>query len=349
VREVIEFRIPEDAARRVLEPNDGSILGDSVRKIELSPTDARLNLIREAETEYRRRGEAFFTSWNVTRDYSKRELENAEILRLSISRVFEPAGEECGTRYDDSEACPHCGAGARQIGDLRLDLRRLPKGVDIARSIADEWVVNQRFAELVVESRLSGVEFGRVLDRSGPRESVDLGSVPSGRRLMKEAEARGIASGTREYRVWLNRPENQVAFEAARAEAKGVSSTARRLSGSLPVWHQLEVTAPPVPVAAPTQFGVDVFDHDAQGAHRCPFGHVAGLNLLSEIYVRQEDWPATDFAVTRELVGDRRGLLRPAPLLLVSQRARANLVDRGLKGYRLEVAHFVEEASSGRT
>jgi hypothetical protein len=59
MRETIEFRIPEDAARRVLKPQDGTILGDSVRKIELSPADARLNLIRDAEAEYRERGGPF--------------------------------------------------------------------------------------------------------------------------------------------------------------------------------------------------------------------------------------------------------------------------------------------------
>jgi hypothetical protein len=268
----------------------------------------------------------------VTRHYSTDELENAEILRLSISRVFEPAGEECGTRYADSEACAICGAGARQIGDLRLDLRRLPKGVNIARSIADEWVVDQRFAELITESRLSGVELGRVLDRSAPQESVELGSVPAGRRLIEEAEARGIVPGSSEYRVWLNRPENHAMFEAARAEAEVAGGTPKRPSESLPVWCQLRAIAPSVPVAPLTQFGVDVFDDDPQGAHRCPLGHVAGLNLLSEIYVRREDWPETDFAITRELVGDRRGLLRPTPLLLISQRARAILVDHGIKG-----------------
>jgi hypothetical protein len=256
--------------------------------------------------------------------------------------MFEPAGEEVGTRYADSEACPICGGDARQIGDLRLDLRRLPKNVDIARSIAEEWVVDQRFAELILDSGLSGVELGRVLHRSAPDESLDLGSVPTGRRLLEEAADLGIVPGSSEYWVWLNRPENHGALEAARAEAETEADT-RRPSESLPVWYQLRVTAPPVPVAPPTQFGADVFDDDPKGSHRCPLGHVAGLNLLSEIYIRREDWSETDFAVTRELVGDRRGLLRPAPLLLISQRARALLVDHRIKGYRVEVAYLTDE------
>jgi hypothetical protein len=341
MREVIEFRIPEEAARRVLSPQDGTLLGGSVRRVELSSTDDRVALIRDAEAEYRARGEFFFTAWNVTRHYSRQELDSADVLRLTISRAFEPAGAECGTRYSDSEACPICGAGDRQIGDLRLDLRRVPKGVDLARSIADEWIGSQRFAEALLDGDLTGLELGRVLHRTAPTESVDLSSVPAGRELLEEAEAHGIVPDSWEYWVWLNRAENHEALEAARAEAEPTMRAAGRLSSGLAAWHQLQITAPPVPVVAPTRFGADNFDEDPLGEHRCPLGHVAGLNLLSELHLPTEDLPQTDFAITQQLVGDRRGLLRPAPLLLVSQRARNVLVAHRIKGYGLEVVHLV--------
>ncbi len=342
MREAVEFRIPEESARRVLRSEDGTTLGGTVRKIKLSPSDPRLSLIRDAEADCRSRGGAFFTSWNVTRKYSDPELDNAEVFRLSIRRVFEPAGEECGTRYSDEEACPVCGAGGRQVGDLRLDVRRLPRGVDLARSIADEWIVSQRFAELAIDRGLTGVEFGRVLHRSAPLESFELRTVPAGRELMKAAEGQGIAPDSGEYWVWLNRAENHAAFERARNQASSLERAAHRPSKVHTFWHQLRIVSPPVPVAHPTRFGTDIFDEDPEGAHRCPLGHVAGLNLLSELYVPRRDLPNTDFAVTRELVGDRRGLLRPSPLLLVSQRVRVLLVEHGIKGYDLEVAHLVE-------
>ena len=56
MREAVEFRIPEESARRVLRPEDGTTLGGTVRKIELSSTDPRFSLIRDAESEYRQRG-----------------------------------------------------------------------------------------------------------------------------------------------------------------------------------------------------------------------------------------------------------------------------------------------------
>ena len=341
MREVIEFRIPEEFARNVFGSDEGTVLGDSVRKIELTATDDRLAMIRDVEAEYNARGEAFFASWNVTRYYSEHELDSAEVLRLCFTRAFEPAGEECGTEYAESEACQSCGAGATQQGDLRLDLRRLPNGADIARSIADEWVVSQRLGELLLETQLTGFELRPVLHRNAPAEMLDLRAVPSGQLLIEAAEASGIAIGGGEYWVWLNRAENRTALEAARAEAESLAGQSSKPTNRVPVWHQLRITAPSVPVASLTRFGIDVFDDDPEGFHRCPLGHVAGLNILSEVHIQRDLWPGTDFAVTRELVGDRRGLLRPAPLLLVSQRARQVLTEHRIKGLRLEVAHPV--------
>lgn len=343
MRETIEFRIPEEAARRVLAPDDGTVIGKTVRKIELSPTDSRFSLIRDAEVEYRRRGEAFFTSWNLARHYGIQELDSAELLRLSIARVFEPAGEECGTRYSDSDACRICGAGRRQIGDLRLDLRTLPRRADFARSIADEWVVSQRLAELILDRNLTGVDLGRVLHRRAPAEAIDLSSVPAGRDLIEAAEAHGISPHSDEYWVWLNRAENHAAFEVARTEAELLEKATRLPPRDLPVWYQLRISSAPVRVAPHTRFGTDIFDDDPQGTYRCPLGHVAGLNLLSEVYVRREHQPEADFAMTYEHVGDRRGVLRPAPLLLVSQRVRAVLVEHEIKGYDLEVVHLTDD------
>ena len=343
MRETIEFRIPEEAARSVLAPDDGTVLGTTVRKIELSPTDSRYSRIRDAEAEYRTRGESFFTSYRLARHYSKQELDSAELLRLSIKRVFEPAGEECGTRYSDSEACRICGAGRRQVGDLRLDLRTLPKRVDFARSIADEWVVSQRLAELILDENLTGVDLGRVLHRSAPAEAIDLSSVPAGRDLIAAAEAHGISADSGEYWVWLNRAENHAAFEVARAEAKLFEKATRLPPRDLPAWYQLQVGSAPVRVAPPTRFGTDIFDDDPQGTYRCPLGHVAGLNLLSEVSVRREHQPETDFAITHEHVGDRRGVLRPAPLLLVTQRVRTALIEHEIKGYDLEVVHLIDD------
>ncbi|HAV42714.1 TPA: hypothetical protein DCX15_01675, partial [bacterium] len=49
----------------------------------------------------------------IDRVYTKREIENTKLFlfKFSPSAMFEPAGEEVGTCYDESKACPQCKAG----------------------------------------------------------------------------------------------------------------------------------------------------------------------------------------------------------------------------------------------
>jgi hypothetical protein len=126
MREVIEFRIPENHAATWLHDNEGIRLGIA-RKYELDLADPRISTVAEAQQSFRKQGSGFFTSWIIRRYYSKQELNSAQLFRLRINSVFEPAGEECGTRYDELSACASCGAGAKQVGPLFLDVRRIPK------------------------------------------------------------------------------------------------------------------------------------------------------------------------------------------------------------------------------
>jgi hypothetical protein len=73
----------------------------------------------------------------------------------------------------------------------------------------------------------------------------------------------------------------------------------------------------------------------SSASHR---GHTIGPARLSELHVLRETWDGRDFAQARQLVGVRRGLLNPARLTLVSQRAFRALRDAGLRGFRAEVA-----------
>jgi hypothetical protein len=115
-------------------------------------------------------------------------------------------------------------------------------------------------------------------------------------------------------------------------------------SGVIDSWYQLEVASRPVGVAPVTRFGIDPLDLDEQGEHRCPLGHVAGLNILSELSVKREDWDGSDVCATKQWVGYRSrngGVFRPNPLLLVSQKLRRVLGELKARGYELEVAHLL--------
>lgn len=161
MKEKFELRIVEEFASRLFDPNEGKRLGSGiVRLVSLASDDPRLEevavLQKEIDSKY---GRAFFHGWEIIRKYSKREIEVASLFHLRITSTFEPAGEECGTIYNESVACPRCGAGAKQVGPLFLNLNRIPKGKDFARTIAGEVIISRRASELFKEIGVSGVSF----------------------------------------------------------------------------------------------------------------------------------------------------------------------------------------------
>jgi hypothetical protein len=282
MRETIEFRISEEHAKQFLEPGLGTRLGDSVRKVLLPMTDPRVPFIVELNHEFHRRGDSFYIYSHIHRHYTRRELEDAELLQLLVGSGFGPTGELCGTRYDDAAACPHCGAGAPQLTDLYLDAHRLSKTRDMASSLAGEIVLSARLVEALEAHGITGAEYRPVRHRTG-----------------KE----------------------------------------------VPGWRQLVITSAPVELVPPTLVGGGPFDLDEQGEYRCPREDLAGLNRISELWVKHSDHDRGDWVRTRQFIGTRRGLLRPRQQLLISPRLYRLLQVLNARGFALEVAHGVERAT----
>jgi len=177
MREIIEFRMLDKYAKRVLGPSDGVRLGFDgwVRKIQLPMSDPRVSKIAEARVRAEDTPQPIFSSWNLYRRYSKQELANAHCLLLQIKHSFEPVGEQCGTIYDDSAACKFCGVGWRQTSDLFLDARKLPKRGNLAfvQTIVPEVIVSARFVELFEKHSLKGAEFRAIRDKRKPDLPLD--------------------------------------------------------------------------------------------------------------------------------------------------------------------------------
>jgi hypothetical protein len=279
MREVLEFRIVEKWADLLLTPDQGVLLCDSVRKLEVESSDPLAAEVCRLRREMLKHGEYFFHGWDIRRYYTEAELAAAELLRLVRMATFEPSAEECGEVYDESPACPLCGAGRRQVSDLIFDLRRIPKGKDIAVSIADEVVVSERVVELVRREGVTGLDFRPVLHHCRPRKPP-------------------------------------------------------------PVFFQPIPTSASLNFSPETVAGINPCELDEEGRHRCPLGHVAGLNLISEVHVQRASWDCSDYVVTRELVGHRMGVLAPHPIHFISQRFWRLVKAAGLQGFRVEVAHL---------
>lgn len=160
MKETCEFRVEESFANRLFQPSEGRRLGDSVRQVEISTSDPRFEQIGVLQAQLRKDvREPFFYGWEIKRKYTKREMDAAPLLRLRIVRAFEPAGEECGTVYDESKACPACGSGAEQVGSLVLRRSSIPRSADICRTIGGEVVVSSRLAEVFTSRGITGAQF----------------------------------------------------------------------------------------------------------------------------------------------------------------------------------------------
>lgn len=175
MQELYEFRVQEQHASLLFAPNEGKKLGwtkqfgdkfVTVRRVELSPDDPKFKRVGELNALIKKEPHGFFfAGWKIRRGYTTAELEKAQVFLLCHLATFEPAGEECGTQYDESSACPSCKSGARQVSPLFLDWKRIPKSKDIARTIAGEIVVSKQMAELFERHSITGAGFGPVCHR----------------------------------------------------------------------------------------------------------------------------------------------------------------------------------------
>jgi hypothetical protein len=272
----LKSRFPE-ATRPVGRPG---IEGTECVEVRVPSNSPEFEEIRQFIEARRKKGQHGFSDFTIgwyLRKYTKAELQNAEILRLTITSHFEPSGEECGTIYET--LCPHCNLG-RQVSDLILDLRHVSQHKDISETISwVEWIVSSKFVDIFTESKLTGAAFRPIFEFANPmRRSKD--------------------------------------------------------------WNQMAVTGKAGALAETTRLGSDPFT-PSHLKWRCPLGHSVVTEFLSEIYIQRDAWDGSDIAVTTSLFGQGRNLLRPTPLIIISQRLYRQLEAAGIKGFSVEVAHLI--------
>jgi hypothetical protein len=175
MQEIYQFRVFEKYASLLFGPNEGKKLGWTklfgdkfviARKIVLSADDPKFERIGELNNALKKKhNDYYFAGWDIHRRYTAGDVSKAKLFLLCRIATFEPAGEECGTQYDESVACPSCKSGARQVSPLFLDWKRIPKSKDIARTIAGEIVVSKRMVEIFERHSITGAKFGPVCHR----------------------------------------------------------------------------------------------------------------------------------------------------------------------------------------
>ena len=349
MKELCELRIDKQFAHLLLDPGEGTPVGN-YREVVFATDAPRFDAALKLQRDFRRRGKWFFMYWNLHRRYTRADLEAAELFTF-FPTWFEPEGESCGTQYDYSDACSHCGLPRRQVSNLFVDLRKAPKRVDVAQTLAgEEWIVSQRLAESLKSAGLTGFELRPVHHNARHEDDpIDWSKVPSGRELLRQTAEAGFTDRSGPYYDWLNAPKQAELVERAQIEhAELLRRRAERRGKPMPVWHQLVVTSRPVRMVPPTRFGADLVEEDPDNpTYCCPYGHVAGFKILSEVSVARDDWDGSDIARSAQLVGhmclpsaeDHPAMLA-SPTLLMSPRFRQLLLDNDFKSWGTEVAYL---------
>ena len=99
------------------------------------------------------------SSVQVSREYSETEMAAAKAFQMIIIKGIETDGDECGTVYDRSNICPHCGIGEKQLSNLRIKRNKLPKREYWVRTYTNEYLVSGGIVSTVRELGYSGIEF----------------------------------------------------------------------------------------------------------------------------------------------------------------------------------------------
>jgi len=173
MKEIHEFRIYKEYAHLLLKPGEGKDNGSKI-VVFINRDDDKFEQVRILTKQIKEKyNKSFFLYSNIKREYSKKELATATLLQMKIRTTFEPAGEECGTLYDETAACEICGANRKQVGALKLKKSSIPKK-DIARTIAGEVVVSQKFVTAFKQKKLKGALFEPIIFAKGTSDYYQL-------------------------------------------------------------------------------------------------------------------------------------------------------------------------------
>lgn len=156
MKEIYEFRIFANSYHFL--STDRGVFNGSVYILRILKTDPLYQKICNIDQELRKNHKTLYSYWEIKRVYTKKELKEAALFQFDMN-YFEPSGEECGTLYDEKEACPLCGANRKQLNILHLKKGTIPRNKDIASTLSNEVIVSSSFINAVNKWHLKGLEF----------------------------------------------------------------------------------------------------------------------------------------------------------------------------------------------
>lgn len=301
MKEILELRVDMDFAHILFKEDEGKDLG-SVKLVRVDTSGPIYEEIGKTQKMIKEKYDRyFFKGWDYIREYTEKELLEARFFQI-IPQLFTLAGEECGTKYDDSCACPICGSGGKIIPPLKIRRSRIPKtDISITLGRGEEILVSEKFRQVMEDNHMRGLRFEPVY--SG-RKQIDYFQLLPEQYIDMSKKT---VFGCRPF-DYSERSEGCYSFPLP----DGKGGFYRRFN-------------PPE-------------------VYKCPNGDNLGLNILSEAYIK--DSPILkdlDYFASTQTIGVKVNLFRPYHLLFCSNRMMQIIKENKLKGFKLEVAHVVDE------
>jgi hypothetical protein len=343
--ETFFFCIDEEEARRVFGGNIGSPIGQTgFLRVAACRGDTVFELLRQYDQKERATGlDRLASGWDYERLYTANEILDAELVRMRVRADDYIDAASDNEVYDYSIACPYCGEGRKQISELRIDTRKLPKKRHVTCTIAGEWLVSEPLVRSLLDSGFTGFGFHPIIHKADYKSDRILDNdYVAGSELIARAAKAGYSPWDANYLSWTNRPENrELLLRIYQEHCDVMEARKARSARKDPIWFQLCAISSRVLTCPPTKYGITPFDENVEASNECPLGHVSGRRILTEIAIRREDWDQSDLVATTNLIGFRSGYFVPEPMLLISPRLWRFMVDNKVRGVAFEVAHLV--------
>lgn len=166
--------IPSERARLRLACRDAGLFEQAAALAAPSASPAALHKIQLPNEEVARRLVLTSAAHGIQApsiqrylDPTPKELAAAPLLYLrALGPGIDRPHPRDGTSYDESRACPACGAGVLQSSPFRLRKTELPRSY-LAAGVADDLLLHDSVAGTIASAGLRGMTLRRVLDLSG--------------------------------------------------------------------------------------------------------------------------------------------------------------------------------------
>ena len=158
MKELLDIRVDPIYAWLLYKRSERENLG-GIYKVVIDTSQPIYRRTEKAYKILRKFGLDLFCGFGIERIYNKKELQAARFLQI-LPKLFTLSGEECGTQYDESFACPICGAGGKMIPPLIIHRSRIPK-TDISMTLGagEEILVSERFRQIMEDNHVTGIRY----------------------------------------------------------------------------------------------------------------------------------------------------------------------------------------------